>query len=322
MKISNGEKWKYVLLKLTGPALDWWLDLQSLRDQQNKRHICAWSRIKKCLMERFLPHNYKQLLDEKYGSNQQNTTTLAKDVIEEIDKVVIEGVVDKKIETEVGDQVVEGQNSYPLEMVDTKICVKEEPSLLQVDHVDLDNWVLLTRDDFTENIPSNIREKEDGGKEEMFVDSPAELILSVANWEAITCEIEESSKEKDDRRDAGAHESTNGHHLKALIGQHSSFEGNISGLVNGPHEEKLEFLYDVQFIDFLGLEQFEFLLNSRTVDIVHQLKCAKTTPWRVYFFLNFFWKTSERLKYSKYLFLWNGRWQVSNENSRASSFVV
>ncbi|KAG5517071.1 hypothetical protein RHGRI_037725 [Rhododendron griersonianum] len=71
-------------------------------------------------------------------------------------------------------------------MVDTKICVKEEPSLLQVDHVDLDNWVLLTRDDFTENIPSNIREKEDGGKEEMFVDSPAELILSVANWEAIT----------------------------------------------------------------------------------------------------------------------------------------
>lgn len=150
-----------MLLKLTGPALDWWLDLQSLRDQQNKRHICAWSRIKKCLMERFLPHNYKQLLDEKYGSNQQNTTTLAKDVIEEIDKVVIEEVDDKKIETEVGDQVVVDQNSYLLEMVDTKICVKEEPTSLQVDHVDLDNWVLLTKDDFTENVPGNIRDKED-----------------------------------------------------------------------------------------------------------------------------------------------------------------
>ncbi|KAF7134719.1 hypothetical protein RHSIM_Rhsim08G0165700 [Rhododendron simsii] len=121
-------------------------------------------------MERFLPHNYKQLLDEKYGSNQQNTTTLAKDVIEEIDKVVIEGVDDKKIETEVGDQVVEDQNGYPWEMVDTKIFVKEEPSSLQVDHVNLDNWVLWTRDDFTKNVPSNFREKEDGGKEEMFVD--------------------------------------------------------------------------------------------------------------------------------------------------------
>ncbi|KAF7138740.1 hypothetical protein RHSIM_Rhsim07G0124200 [Rhododendron simsii] len=110
-------------------------------------------------------------MDEKYGSNQQNTTTLAKDVIEEIDKVVIEGVDDTKIETEVCDQVVEDQSSYPWGMVDTKNFVKEEPSSLQVDHVDLDNWVLLTRDDFTKNVPSNFREKEDGGKEEeMFVD--------------------------------------------------------------------------------------------------------------------------------------------------------
>ncbi|KAF7130330.1 hypothetical protein RHSIM_Rhsim10G0111600 [Rhododendron simsii] len=104
----------------------------------------------------------------------------------------------KKIETEVGDQVVEDQNSYSLEMVDIKICVKEEPSVLQVDHVDLNNWVFLTRDDFTENNPSNIKEKEDRGKEEMFVDSSDELILSIGNWEALTPEIEESSEERDD----------------------------------------------------------------------------------------------------------------------------
>ncbi|KAF7117199.1 hypothetical protein RHSIM_RhsimUnG0000200 [Rhododendron simsii] len=195
MKISNGEKWKYVLLKLTGPALDWWLNLQFLRDQQNKRHICAWTRIKKCLMERFLPHNYKQLLDEKYRSNLQNTTNLAKDVIEEIDKVVIEGVDDKKIETEVGDQVVEDQNSYPWEMVDTKIFVKEEPSLFQVDHVDLNNWVLLTRDDFIENVPSNFREKEDGGKEEMFVDIMHDCSNFLRNALGVQLQKEETIRE-------------------------------------------------------------------------------------------------------------------------------
>ncbi|KAG5521057.1 hypothetical protein RHGRI_033572 [Rhododendron griersonianum] len=87
----------------------------------------------------------------------------------------------------------------------------------------------------------------------MVVDSPDELILS-DNREAMTPESEESSEEKDDLRDAGVYESTNvtqedrdallkelvslRHHLKALTGQQSSLEGNISGLVDGPHEEE------------------------------------------------------------------------------------
>ncbi|KAF7153649.1 hypothetical protein RHSIM_Rhsim01G0086800 [Rhododendron simsii] len=177
-----------------------------------------------------------------------------KDVIKEVDDEKSNTDVSEKYKfnIDVGDQVVDDQNSYPLEMVVTKICVKEEPSLLQVDHIDLSNWVLLTRDDFIENIPSNIR-----AKEEVFVDSPDKLILSVANWEVMTPKIEESSEENDARRNAAAHESTNGHHLKALIGQHSSLEGNFSGLVDGPHEEepiKVEkkiSLSDKPFVDIM-----------------------------------------------------------------------
>ncbi|XP_058193253.1 trans-Golgi network-localized SYP41-interacting protein 1-like isoform X2 [Rhododendron vialii] len=148
----------------------------------------------------------------------------------------------------------------------------QEPSSLQVDHIDLSNWVLLTRDDSAEYVPSDIKAKEDGGKEEMGVDSPDELILS-ANREAMTPESEESSEEKDDLRDAGVYESTNvtqedrdvllkelvslRHHLKALTGQQSSLEGNISGLVDGPHQaetvevEKKISLSDNPFVDIM-----------------------------------------------------------------------
>ncbi|KAF7124218.1 hypothetical protein RHSIM_Rhsim12G0037200 [Rhododendron simsii] len=88
--------------------------------------------------------------------------------------------------------------------------VDQEPSSLQVDHVYLSNGVLLTGDDSAENVPSDVGVIEDGGKEEMFVDCPDELILS-DNREAMAIpEMQESSEEKDDMQDTGVHESANG----------------------------------------------------------------------------------------------------------------
>ncbi|KAF7127086.1 hypothetical protein RHSIM_Rhsim11G0090800 [Rhododendron simsii] len=103
-------------------------------------------------MERFLPWNYEELLKEKYGPKQQNTTIIVKDVVEEVVKEVVIQVVEPKIETEVGDktnnieavdevifevdiknnnidigdQAIEDRNICLLEMVDTNICVEEE----------------------------------------------------------------------------------------------------------------------------------------------------------------------------------------------------
>ncbi|KAG5520725.1 hypothetical protein RHGRI_033338 [Rhododendron griersonianum] len=136
--------------------------------------------------------------------------------------------------------------------------VDQEPSSLQVDHVYLSNGVFLTGDDSAENVPSDVGVIEDGGKEEMFVDCPDELILS-DNREAMAIpEMQESSEEKDDMQDFGVHESANGrqeykedrdallkelanlqHQLKALTGQHSSLEENTSGLVDRVNEEEM-----------------------------------------------------------------------------------
>ena len=72
-KIPSEEKWIYLWLKFTDFALSWWLDLQSSRDKLGKCRICAWPRIKRLMMERFLPGNYEKLLEEKYGLKQQHT---------------------------------------------------------------------------------------------------------------------------------------------------------------------------------------------------------------------------------------------------------
>lgn len=74
----------------------------------------------------------------------------------------------------------------------------------------LSNGVFLTGDDSAENVPSDVGVIEDGGKEEMFVDCPDELILSDNREAMATPEMQESSEEKDDMQDFGVHESANG----------------------------------------------------------------------------------------------------------------
>lgn len=74
----------------------------------------------------------------------------------------------------------------------------------------LSNGALLTGDDSAENVPSDVGVIEDGGKEEMFVDCPDELILSDNRESMAIPEMQESSEEKDDMQDTGVHESANG----------------------------------------------------------------------------------------------------------------
>ena len=79
-----------------------------------------------------------------------------------------------------------------------------------MDHVEQNNGVLLTVDDSAENDPNDVRATEDGGKEDMFVDCPDELIVS-DNREAMPIpEIQQRSEENDDVVDTLVHESDNG----------------------------------------------------------------------------------------------------------------
>ena len=76
----------------------------------------------------------------------------------------------------------------------------------------------------------------------------------------------------------------------------------------------------VGFVDFLGVQQYDWILHIHIVDLINQLKHAEKISLQVIFGVEHFWKGIKKLKFSKYLFLWNGRWQISNENSWASSF--
>ncbi|XP_057485762.1 trans-Golgi network-localized SYP41-interacting protein 1-like [Actinidia eriantha] len=94
--------------------------------------------------------------------------------------------------------------------------VNQEPGVLQMDHVEQSNGVLLTVDDSAENDPNDVRATEDGGKEDMFVDCPDELIVS-DNREAMPIpEIQQRSEENDDVEDTLVHESDNGAHVHDL----------------------------------------------------------------------------------------------------------
>ena len=61
------------------------------------------------------------------------------------------------------------------------------------------------------------------------------------------------------------------------------------------------------------------IFNTCLIDLVNQLKHIKNNFQKIDFFAYNLWKRDKQLKYSKYLFIWDGRWQISNMNSRTSS---
>ena len=80
-----------------------------------------------------------------------------------------------------------------------------------------------------------------------------------------------------------------------------------------------------KFIDFVGIERFDSILNSHLVNIVNYMK-AKERESQVNLFPQLmsckFGKKTKGLKYSKYLFAWDGRVQISTINLRMSFFQV
>ena len=72
----------------------------------------------------------------------------------------------------------------------------------------------------------------------------------------------------------------------------------------------------IQYVDFLGVENFNFIINPLLIDVANKLKvdekkCSATL-----------YEGFKSLKHSKYLFIWSGRFQISKMNSRTSLFQV
>ena len=79
---------------------------------------------------------------------------------------------------------------------------------------------------------------------------------------------------------------------------------------------------ETKFIDFIGVERFNLTIDSYLVKIVNNMKIEGQEVQIAQLMTFKFGKNTKKMKYSKYLFTWYGRFQISTINSRTSLFQV
>ena len=77
---------------------------------------------------------------------------------------------------------------------------------------------------------------------------------------------------------------------------------------------------ETKFIDFIGVERFDLIIDSYLVNIINYMK-IKGEEVQVAQLMTFkFGNKTKKMKYSKYLFSWHRRFQISKMNSKISLF--
>ena len=76
----------------------------------------------------------------------------------------------------------------------------------------------------------------------------------------------------------------------------------------------------IQYIDFLGVENFNFIINPVLIDVANKLKVDEKKFYATFIEGFKFQNRIKLLKHSKYLFIWSRRFQISKMNSRTSLF--
>ena len=80
---------------------------------------------------------------------------------------------------------------------------------------------------------------------------------------------------------------------------------------------------ETKFIDFIGVERFDSIVNSYLVNLYNYMK-TKEKEIQADFCISLmsckYGKKIKGLKHSKYLFIWSKRFQISKMNSRMSLF--
>ena len=76
------------------------------------------------------------------------------------------------------------------------------------------------------------------------------------------------------------------------------------------------------YVDFLGIENFNFIINPFFIDVANELKVDKKKFYTTLYEGFKFQSQIKLLKHSKYLFIWSGRFQISRMNLRMSLFQV
>ena len=79
---------------------------------------------------------------------------------------------------------------------------------------------------------------------------------------------------------------------------------------------------ETKLIDFIVVERFDLIIHSYLVNIVNHMKIKGQEVQVAQLMALKFGKKTRKLKYSKYLFFWYGRFQISKMNWRTSLFQV
>ena len=79
---------------------------------------------------------------------------------------------------------------------------------------------------------------------------------------------------------------------------------------------------ETKLIDFIVVERFYLIIHSYLVNIVNHMKIKGQEVQVAQLMALKFSKKTRKLKYSKYLFFWYGRFQISKMNWRTSLFQV
>ena len=79
---------------------------------------------------------------------------------------------------------------------------------------------------------------------------------------------------------------------------------------------------ETKFIDFIGVERFDLIIGSYMVNVVNYIKIKGEEVQVAQLMIFKFGKKTKKMKYSKYLFSWHERFQISKINSRTSLFQV
>ena len=76
----------------------------------------------------------------------------------------------------------------------------------------------------------------------------------------------------------------------------------------------------IQYVHFLGVENFNFIINPLLIDVANKFKVDEKKFYATLYEGFKFQNWIKLLKHSKYLFIWSGRFQISKMNSRTSLF--
>ena len=79
---------------------------------------------------------------------------------------------------------------------------------------------------------------------------------------------------------------------------------------------------NIQYVDFLGVENFNFIINLVLIDVANKLKVDEKKFYATFIEGFKFQNLIKLLKHSKYLFIWSGRFHISKMNLRTSLFLV